>query len=135
MLVTVPKSKSSPAGVTNAVVRDSMVLPVDLDLLAKIDPDTLDVVGPSIYAEMVWEQRKLRMLRERIAVDWLVVRNRVSSTDTRNKRNMEQVLEKLAKRIGFRIAPGFGDRVIFREMFLSGLTLLDMRDAGIKLTR
>lgn len=118
---------------------DTLVTPindsfVDLDLLARIDPDTLNVIGPSIYAEMVWEQRKLRMLRERVAVDWLVVRNRVSSTETRNKRNMEQVLEKLAKRIGFRIAPGFGDRVIFREMFLSGLTLLDMRDAGIKLS-
>jgi len=62
------------------------------------------------------------------------VRNRLSSTDTRNKRNMERVLGLLAKRIGFRTAPGFGDRVIFREMFLSGLTLLDLKEGGTRLT-
>jgi chromosome partitioning protein len=47
---------------------------------------------------------------------------------------MERVLEALAKRIGFRTAPGFGDRVIFREMFLTGLTLLDLRETGTRMT-
>jgi chromosome partitioning protein len=74
------------------------------------------------------------MARDRGSIDWIVVRNRLSTLDTRNKRNMEKVLASLAKRIGFRTAPGFGDRVIFREMFLSGLTLLDLRDTGTKLT-
>ena len=35
-------------------------------------------------------------------------------------------LDELARRIGFRVAPGFGERVIFRELFLSGLTLFDL---------
>lgn len=118
---------------------DTLVTPmndsfVDLDLLAKVDPETFRVICPSAYAEMVWEQRKVRMQRDGRSIDWVVVRNRLSAMDTRNKRNMEAVLAALAKRIGFRIAPGFGDRVIFREMFLSGLTLLDLRDAGTKLT-
>ena len=34
----------------------------------------------------------------------------------------------LSKRIGFRVLPGFTERVVFREMFLSGLTLLDLKD-------
>jgi chromosome partitioning protein len=38
----------------------------------------------------------------------------------------------LSKRIGFRIAPGFSERVIFRELFPRGLTLLDLKDIGIK---
>ena len=118
---------------------DTMVTPmndsfVDFDLLAKVDPETFRVICPSAYAEMVWEQRKRRMARDRGSIDWIVVRNRLSTLDTRNKRNMEKVLASLAKRIGFRTAPGFGDRVIFREMFLSGLTLLDLRDTGTKLT-
>lgn len=118
---------------------DTLVTPmndsfVDLDLLAKVDPETFKVICPSAYAEMVWEQRKVRMQRDGKSMDWVVVRNRLSAMETRNKRNMEAVLAALAKRIGFRTAPGFGDRVIFREMFLSGLTLLDLRDAGTKLT-
>lgn len=36
--------------------------------------------------------------------------------------------EDLARRIGFRLAPGFSERAIFRELFLSGLTLLDPKD-------
>jgi chromosome partitioning protein len=118
---------------------DTLVTPmndsfVDLDLLAKVDPETFKVICPSAYAEMVWDQRKKRMARDGRTVDWVVVRNRLSSMETRNKRNMETVLGALAKRIGFRTAPGFGDRVIFREMFLSGLTLLDLRDTGTRLT-
>ena len=118
---------------------DTLVTPmndsfVDLDLLAKVDPETLKIICPSAYAEMVWEQRKVRMKRDGRSTDWVVVRNRLSATETRNKRNMERVLALLAKRIGFRTAPGFGDRVIFREMFLSGLTLLDLKEGGAKLT-
>jgi chromosome partitioning protein len=49
-----------------------------------------------------------------------------------NKQKMERALDKLANRIGFRIAPGFNERVIFRELFPRGLTLLDLRDIGVK---
>ncbi len=49
-----------------------------------------------------------------------------------NKKKMEKALERLAKRIGFRIAPGFSERVIFRELFPRGLTLLDLKDVGVK---
>ena len=37
-----------------------------------------------------------------------------------------------ARRIGFRVAPGFSERVIFRELFPRGLTLLDLRDTGVE---
>jgi len=29
------------------------------------------------------------------------------------------------------VAPGFSERVIFRELFPRGLTLLDLRDVGV----
>jgi len=37
------------------------------------------------------------------------------------------VIEALSKRIGFRTAAGLSERVIYRELFLNGLTLLDLR--------
>ena len=54
------------------------------------------------------------------------MRNRLSHIDARNKRDMGRLPGLLAKRIGFRLAPGFGERVVFRELFPKGLTLLDL---------
>ena len=118
---------------------DTLVTPIndsflDFDVLGTVDPQTYAVTGESHYSEMVRDTRRKRRSLDGASSDWIVVRNRLSTLDTRNKRNMEKVLASLAKRIGFRTAPGFGDRVIFREMFLSGLTLLDLRDTGTKLT-
>jgi chromosome partitioning protein len=112
---------------------DTLVTPmndsfIDLDLLATVDPDTLEIRRPSTYAEMVWEQRKRRAVRDGGSIDWVVMRNRLSHLDARNKRDMADLVERLARRIGFRIAPGFGERVIFRELFLKGLTLMDLRE-------
>ncbi len=114
-------------------VADTLITPmndsfVDFDLLARIDPDSMRVMGPSLYSEMVWESRKMRMQSTRTTIDWVVMRNRVSTLDARNKRRVGQVLDALASRIGFRIAPGFSERVIYREMFPMGLTLLDLNE-------
>lgn len=101
---------------------------VDLDVLATVDGSTLEVQRPSIYSEMLWEQKMMRAKRDGGSIDWVVMRNRLSNIDARNKRMITQVMEVLAKRIGFRQAPGFSERVIFREMFLLGLTVLDVME-------
>jgi chromosome partitioning protein len=103
---------------------------VDVDLLARIDPDTHTILSPSWYSEMIWEARKRRFLGDRHHIDWVVMRNRLAHTAARNKRHVHGVLAALAPRIGFRLAPGFGERVIFRELFLKGLTLSDLRTKG-----
>ena len=41
---------------------------------------------------------------------------------------MDAVLNDLSQRIGVRIVAGFGERVIFRELFLAGLTIMDLKD-------
>jgi chromosome partitioning protein len=58
------------------------------------------------------------------------MRNRLSSLAARNKRDMASVIEALAKRIGFRTAAGLSERVIYKELFLNGLTLLDLKRGG-----
>ncbi len=112
---------------------DTLVTPLndsflDLDVLARIDVGGRTVLGPSTYSQMVWEQRQARAKAGLKPIDWIVMRNRLGHVDARNKREVATLLELLAKRISFRIAPGFGERVIFRELFPKGLTLLDLRD-------
>ncbi|MCE9648970.1 MAG: division plane positioning ATPase MipZ [Parvibaculum sp.] len=117
-------------------VADTLITPmndsfVDFDLLGRVDPQSWKIKGPSVYSEMVWESRKRRAMADGGTIDWVVMRNRLSTLAAKNKRRVENVLEALADRIGFRLAPGFGERVIFREMFPSGLTLLDLRSEGV----
>jgi chromosome partitioning protein len=116
---------------------DTLVTPmndsfVDLDLIAKVEPVTLKIICPSAYSAMVWEQRKVRAKRDGGSIDWIVVRNRLNAVDARNKRNMAHALDALSRRFGFRQSAGLGDRVVFRELFLMGLTLLDLRERGIQ---
>jgi chromosome partitioning protein len=103
---------------------------VDFDLLARIDPANGRVLGPSVYAEMVWQARQARAAAGLRPLDWLVLRNRVGAQAMHNKRRMGDALDQLARRIGFRVVPGLSERVIFRELFPRGLTLLDLRDLG-----
>jgi chromosome partitioning protein len=109
---------------------------VDVDLLGYIDAEKLEVVRPGIYSAMVWEQKLKRASRDKGEINWVVVRNRLAAIDARNKRRVEEALLQLAKKFGFGIAPGFGDRVVFKELFLHGLTLHDAMQAEdvIKLT-
>ncbi len=115
---------------------DTLITPlndsfVDFDLLARIDPETNQVKGPSVYSEMVWNARQLRAKAGLKPIDWIVVRNRMGAQMMHNKKKMGDAVEALSKRIGFRVAPGFNERVIFRELFPRGLTLLDLRDIGV----
>lgn len=116
---------------------DTLITPlndsfIDFDLLAHIDSDGQKILGPSVYSEMVWNARQLRAQAGLKPIDWVVVRNRLGAQQMVNKQKMGAALERLAKRIGFRTAPGFHERVVFRELFPRGLTLLDLKDIGVK---
>ncbi len=118
---------------------DTLITPmndsfIDLDLLGKVDRGGKRILGPSVYSQMVWEQRQSRAREGGRPIDWIVMRNRMSQLDARNKREIADLLPKLAKRIGFRLAPGFAERVIFRELFVKGLTLLDLKESKTTMT-
>ncbi|AXE66266.1 ATPase [Hyphomonas sp. CACIAM 19H1] len=114
---------------------DTLITPlndsfVDFDLLGDVNPQTLEVLRPSFYSEMVWDCRKRKAQTSRRPIDWVVMRNRMSPLAARNKERVGGALENLSKRIGFRLAPGLSERVIYRELFPAGLTLLDLTEAG-----
>jgi len=99
---------------------------VDFDVLGTVDPVTLELMRPSLYSETVWEARKLRAAERGRALEWVVLRNRLASSDPRNRRRVDERLVALSRRVGFRILHGLRDRVIYRELFPFGLTVADL---------
>ena len=129
IVIDTPGSHShlSALGHLNA---DTLITPIndsflDIDVIADIDREQREVLGPSVYTQMVWQQNNQRVVAGRKPIDWVVMRNRMAHIQPRNKREIGVLLEKLGRRIGFRLAPGFGERVIYKELFLKGLTILD----------
>lgn len=122
-----------------ATAADTLVTPlndsfVDFDLIGQVDAETFKVRRLSFYAELIWEARKKRAMATirdaRKQMDWVVVRNRTGYTEARNQRRIDLALTELSRRVGFRIASGLSERVIYRELFPSGLTLLDKGHLG-----
>jgi len=135
VLIDCPGSHTRLSQVAHSLA-DTLITPlndsfVDFDLLARIDPETNRVKGPSIYSEMVWNARQLRAQAGLKPIDWIVLRNRLGAQQMHNKKKVGTALEDLSKRIGFRVVPGFSERVIFRELFPRGLTVLDLKDTGV----
>ena len=114
-------------------VNDSFV---DLDVIAHVDAASLTLRAPGTFGEVAQHARDLRASATGDTIDWIIVRNRLSSLDARNKRDVADTLAQLAPTLGFRTGPGLSERVIYRELFLHVLTLLDLRerDTGVKLT-
>ncbi len=102
---------------------------VDFDLIGQVEPETFKVKRLSFYAELIWEARRSRAKSGR-EMDWVVLRNRTQRQDARNQKRLDGALTELSKRVGFRVVPGLSERVIFRELFPSGLTLLDKGQLG-----
>ncbi len=122
-----------------ATQADTLVTPmndsfVDFDLIGQVDAETFKVRRLSFYAELIWEARLKRSRAaiggQRRQMDWVVVRNRTGHSDARNQRRLDQALGELSKRVGFRVAQGLSERVVYRELFPSGLTLLDKGHLG-----
>ncbi|MDQ3145226.1 MAG: division plane positioning ATPase MipZ [Pseudomonadota bacterium] len=114
---------------------DTLVTPmndsfVDLDLIGQVHPENFKVTKPSFYAELIWNSRTQRAKQTGRSVDWVVLRNRLQHIESHNLRRVGAALTELSRRVGFRVIPGLGERVIYRELFPKGLTLLDLGQLG-----
>jgi chromosome partitioning protein len=120
----------------SAILRaDTLVTPmndsfVDLDLIGQVHPENYKITKPSFYAELIWNSRTARAKQTGKTVDWVVLRNRLQHIESHNLRRVGAALDELARRVGFRVIPGLGERVIYRELFPKGLTLIDLPQLG-----
>ena len=131
--------RDDPLARHSATTADTLVTPmndsfVDFDLIGQVEGENFKVRKLSFYAELIWEARLKRsrasIEENRTQMDWVVVRNRTGYTEARNMARIEQALAEMAKRVGFRVSKGLSERVIYRELFPSGLTLLDKGHLG-----
>lgn len=114
---------------------DTLVTPindsfVDLDVLAQLDPVSYEYRSPSTYGRMVRDARTRRGAADGGVINWVVLRNRLAPITARNQRNVGDALKKVSQVLDFQIAEGLGERVIFRELYLCGLTVFDRLTAG-----
>lgn len=110
---------------------DTLVTPMndsflDLDLIGKIDARSFEVEELSHYAQVVQESREHRQQSNRSPLDWVVARNRLGTLASRNNEKVHAALLALQSHIEFRYVPGLYERVIYRELFPLGLTMLDL---------
>ena len=98
-------------------IADTLITPlndsfVDFDVLGTVDPASFGVTGTSHYAQLVEDARSQRQLLDNVAVDWIVLRNRLvdvrllaqqaasSATRLPNSRN----------KLNFRFVDGLAER-------------------------
>lgn len=138
ILIDTP-GRDDPLARFAATQADTLVTPmndsfVDFDLIGQVEGESFKVRKLSFYAELIWEARIKRSRKaieeNRPEMDWIVVRNRTGHTEARNRSRIEQALTEMSKRVGFRVSHGLSERVIYRELFPSGLTLLDKGHLG-----
>ncbi|QHL89697.1 AAA family ATPase [Sphingomonas changnyeongensis] len=138
-LVIDTPGRDDPIARRAASLANTLVTPmndsfVDFDLIGQVDPESYKVSRPSFYSELIWDARKARAKADGTTIDWVVLRNRLQHIEARNMRRVGEALAALARRVGFRLIPGLGERVIYRELFPSGLTMLDIgqiQDVGL----
>ncbi|MDB5476915.1 MAG: putative chromosome partitioning protein [Phenylobacterium sp.] len=130
ILIDTPGSDTAVSRVAHARA-DLIVTPmndsfVDFDMLGVVDPVTLELTRHSLYSDTVWDCRKQRAAVDRKRIDWVVLRNRLAPTEARNRKRLDERVQALSRKVGFRIGPGLRDRVIYRELFPFGLTVADL---------
>ena len=139
VVIDTPANDSYRMRLSHALA-DTLVTPVndsfiDLDVLGRVVGPDYAITGVSQYAALVEEVRKKRLATVPHGTDWVVVRNRLATLSSRNQRHVVSGLEALSGRLGFRIAHGVSERVIFREFFPTGLTAFDPLERAVLRTK
>ena len=122
----------SPIARRAIAMADTLVTPVsnsfaDIDLLGQFDAITMRLKRLGRFSRLVAGLRQARTDRRMPDLDWIVVPNRSRRTGSNNEVMIAKALQKLSLKAGFRFAQGLGERVAYRELFLYGLTHLDLK--------
>lgn len=123
---------------TAFLMADTLVTPlndslIDLDVLAQIDTNTFKIKGPSHFSQKVWAVQQQRMIERKKPLHWVIVRNRLTFSKSKNSQLMTMLLSALSRRIHYTLAQGISERVVYRELFLKGLTMMDLKENGLNM--
>ncbi len=118
------------------MLADTLITPMndsfmDLEVVGKIDGDNHSFLRKGSYAEMVCSCRDRQIIQHTKHFDWIVMRNRLSPLQAQNKRHVFNAIEQMAKELEFTPFEGLHERVIYRELFPLGLTILEATDQFI----
>ena len=108
---------------------DTLITPLD----GRLDGDitgahAAQLAGTQHYAELVRGARQRRSRADGKAIDWVVLRNRLSASEAGNAGVTSKGLNELAARLGFRCVEGLAERAVYGELYARGLTVLDRLD-------
>jgi chromosome partitioning protein len=114
---------------------DTLVSPlndsyIDVDVFSRVHHDRERRGAVAHYADLVLQARRKRRIVDNGVIDWVMVRNRIASLSSNNSKQIAVSIARLSRDLGFRLADGLHDRVIFRELFPIGLTALDPIEEG-----
>ena len=116
---------------------DTLITPIsdsliDLNSISEIDMATGKIGKPGCYANYIWDVKKYLASHGKNYLNWIMVGNKIPATRSKNKNIVFEYLNKLSKLYGYRFCEGFKDRVIYKELFLDGLTVLDLQHERLK---
>jgi chromosome partitioning protein len=122
----------SPIARRAIAMANTLVTPVngsfaDLDLLGQFDATTMKLKRIGHFGRVVQALSDAREARRIPSADWIVMPNRHRRSGSNNEARVTEALDKLSRKLGFRIGQGLGERVAYRELFLFGLTHLDLK--------
>ena len=118
------RAVTARADVLTSPVNESFL---DIDVIGEVRGTPPVVTRIGRFAEMIGAEMQRRRDEGAEPLEWIVVRNRRNPSATRHTAAIGTVLDELSRNLSFRVADGFVDRLIFRELFLVGLSILDLR--------
>ena len=135
MIVIDTPGRDDPIARAAILNADTLVTPmndsfVDLDLIGQVHPENYKITKPSFYAELIWNSRTATRQGDRQERRLGRAEEPPPAHRSHNLKRVGAALDELARRVGFRVIPGLGERVIYRELFPKGLTLLDLQQLG-----
>jgi len=130
VVIDLPGADTATARYALAIA-DTIVTPVgasayDLTGLGRVNPMNNRFTDPGVFVNLVRELGEERVKAGFAQPDWLVMKNRLRSSERRIETMVDACLADLAGKIGFRIGTGLHESVSFRDLNAYGLTYIDI---------
>ena len=131
VIIDAPGS-DTPLGRRAIALANTLVTPLnasflDLQQLGRFNPVSMQLSAPGPFAGLVGAIQAERVKVGQAPADWVLLKNRVRSSEQRQQKRIDEALDRLADVWQARTASGLSERVAYRELFLFGLLHGDLK--------